>query len=517
MGYPVTPEERMIQVDEKEQIRRAFFLEGKTIREIARERHHSRETVKEALTDSSPPEYSQGPRTYPTMGPYQETIDGWLLDDQKRPRKQRHTAHRIYERLREEHQFQGAESTVRRFVRLRKEILQIGRPDVFIPLEFGPGQDGQADFGEAEVIVAGERLVAQYLVVVLCYSTLPFVMAFPHQRQEAFFEGQVAGFEFFGGAPRRIWYDNLTQAVQRVLKGRNRREQQAFVSLRSRYLFESRFCTPGQGHEKGLVENQVGYVRRNFMVPIPEADTWAELNAQLLARCEREKEHRRRGEQQTIGERWAEEKPFLLPLPPTPFECCTYAPAQANQESLVPFDGNAYSVPTTYGHRRVLVKGFVHRVVITLQGDAIAEHPRCYGQGREILDPLHYLDLLHQRPGAFEHAKAIRRWRPTWPPVYEQYLAELILRLEEPEAVRRFVRVLKLHEDFPAEEIALALERALEVGCFHPDGVHNLLLVQHDPVPPQVLLDLSKRPGLAEFQVLPPDLQLYNRLLAQEK
>jgi transposase len=418
--------------------------------------------------------------------------------------------------LRDEHQFQGAESTVRRFVRLRKEILEIGRPDVFIPLEFGPGQDGQVDFGEAQVIVAGEHLVAQYLLMILGYSTLPFVMAFPHQRQEAFFEGQVAGFSFFGGVPRRLWYDNLTQAVQRVLEGHNRKEQQAFVSLRSRYLFESRFCTPGQGHEKGLVENQVGYVRRNFMVPVPEAATWAELNAQLLARCEQLKEHRRRGEQQTIGERWAEERPSLLPLPAKPFECCVYFPTQANHESLVPFDGNAYSVPTKYGNRKVMVKGFVHRVVISLQDEAIAEHPRCYGKGQEILDPLHYLDLLQQRPRAFEHAKAIRRWRPAWPPVYEQYLTQLRLRHEEPEAVRRFVRVLELHEDFPVEEIAPALWRALELGCFHPDGVRTLLLVQHDPSPVQELLDLSERPGLAGFQVMPPDLEQYNQLLAQE-
>jgi transposase len=507
----------MIQVDEKEQIRRAFFLEGKTIRQIAREQHHSRETVRKALTNSSPTQYySEESRDCPVMGPYQDIVDRWLLDDQKAPRKQRHTARRIYERLREEYLFQGAESTVRRFVRLRKEALQIGGPDVFIPLEFSPGQDGQVDFGEAQVIVAGERLVAQYLLMILGYSTLPFLMAFPHQRQEAFFEGHVAAFQFFGGAPRRLWYDNLPQAVQRVLEGRNRKEQQAFVSLRSHYLFESRFCTPGQGHEKGLVENQVGYVRRNFMVPVPEAATWAELNAQLLACCERLKERQRHGEQQTIGERWLEERPLLLPLPARPFEPCIQFLTKPNSESLVPFDGNTYSVPTRYHNRHVVVKGFVHRVVVSIDGEAIAEHPRCYGKGQDILDPLHYLDLIFQRPRAFEHAKAICRWRPNWPPVYEQYLAQLQLRHEEPEAVRRFVQVLKLHEDFPAAEIALALQRALELGCFHPDGVRTLLLMRDDPTPVHELLDLSERPSLAGFQVLAPDLAQYNQLLAQE-
>lgn len=507
----------MIKVDEKEQMRRAFYIDGQSMRQVARERHRSRDTVKRALLDPSPTEYHlQQPRLCPVMGPYQEIVDRWLLEDQQRPRKQRHTAHRVYERLKDERQFRGAESTVRRFVRLRKAALQIGRPDVFIPLEFGPGQDAQADFGEAVVIIAGERTVAQYLVIILGYSTLAFVMAFPHQRQEAFFEGHGAAFEWFSGVPRRIWYDNLKQAVQRVLEGRNREEQERFVSLRSYYLFESRFCTPGQGHEKGLVENEVGYARRNFMVPLPEADTWAELNAQLRARCEREKERRRRGQQQTIGERWAEEREHLLPLPATPFEGCVYSPAQVNRKSLVSFDGNAYSVPTIYAHRGVLVKGFVHRVCIAYQDEVIAEHPRCYSKGQEIIDPLHYLRLLLQRPGAFEHAKPIRRWRTEWPPVYEHYLAQLRLRLEEREAVRRFVQVLQLHTDFPAQEIAAALERALEVECFHPDGIRNLLLVQHDPPAVQVRLDLSSRPGLSQPQVTPPDLEQYNQLLEQE-
>jgi hypothetical protein len=341
-------------------------------------------------------------------------------------------------------------------------------------------------------------------------------MAFPHQRQEAFFEGHVAAFQWFGGVPRRIWYDNLKPAVQRVLEGRNRQEQEAFISLRSYYLFESRFCTPGQGHEKGLVEALVGQVRRNFMVPQPEADNWAELNAQLLARCEKEKARRRQGEEQPIGERWALEQRHLLPLPATPFEACLYSPAQANRESLVPFDGNAYSVPTSYANQRVLVKAFVHRVVITYQDQVIAEHGRCYAKGQEIIDPLHYLDLLSQRPGAFEHAKPIRQWRSHWPPIYERYLAELRKRLEEPEAVRRFVQVLQLHLSFPAEEIAQVLERALELGCFHPDGVRNLLLIQHDPPPLQARLDLTALAGLPQIQVVAPDLGQYNQLLGQE-
>lgn len=507
----------MIQVDEKEQIRRAFYIEEQSIRQIARERQHSRESVKQALVNPAPTAYhQQQPRPSPITGPFQALIDRWLLEDRQRPRKQRHTAHRIYQRLCDEYQFGGAESTVRRLVRLRKAALQIERPDVFIPLEFAAGQDAQADFGEAQVILAGEPATAQFIVMVLGYSTLPFVMAFPHQRQEALFEGHVAAFEWFGGVPRCIWYDNLKPAVHRVLQGRNRLEQERFISLRSYYLFESRFCTPGQGHEKGLVENQVGYARRNFMVPLPEANSWAELNAQLLARCEQEKEHRRHGQRQTIGDRWVEERPHLLPLPLTPFESCVYAPAKVNQESLVSFDGNLYSVPPVYAHQRVLVKGFVHRVAIAHQDRIVAQHPRCYDRGQEIIDPLHYLGLLLQRPGAFEHAKAVRRWRAEWPPVYEHYLAQLRLRLPEPEAVRRFVRVLQLHQDFTAAEIAAAVQQALQIGCWHPDGVRTLLLVRHDPQVVPTPLDLSRWPDLLAPPMAAPDLSQYNQLLCQE-
>jgi transposase len=263
----------MITVDEKEVLRRKVLVDGLSIREVARQNGCSRDTVKRALVDPAPSVYHMSEtRKCPVMDPFREVIDKWLLGDRDKPVKQRHTAHRIYKRLCEQpYNFQGGEPTVRRFERERKAALGIDQPDAFIPLEFGPGQDAQFDFGEAQVIIAGQQPTAQYMVMTLCYSTLPFVMAFAHQRQEALFEGHVQAFAFMGGVPQRIWYDNLTQAVERVLEGHNRQEQQAFTTLRSHHLFEARFCTLGQGHEKGLVENLVGQTRRNFMVPLPEA------------------------------------------------------------------------------------------------------------------------------------------------------------------------------------------------------------------------------------------------------
>ncbi|MGE5603143.1 MAG: IS21 family transposase [Nitrososphaerales archaeon] len=509
----------MITVEQKEVLRRQVLVDGMSVRGVARLNHCSRETVKQALVDPSPAVYRlKEARKCPVMDPFREIIDEWLLADQDQPRKQRHTAHRIYTRLcAAPYDFMGGEPTVRRFVRERKAVLGLDQPAAFIPLAYGPGQDAQFDFGEAQVVIAGQRLTAQYMVLTLCYSTLPFVMAFPHQRQEALFEGHVAAFEFLGGVPHRIWYDNLTQAVQRILGGHNRLEQQAFIALRSHHLFEARFCNPRQGHEKGLVEALVGHSRRNFMVPVPEAGSWPELNAYLRACCEREKAHRRRGESQTIGERWAAERPALLPLPGTPFESCVAVVGHVNKERLVAFDGNFYSVPLNPVHPRlnVVVKAFVQRVVISCQGQDVAEHPRCYDKGQEVLDPLHYLDLLEQRPRAFEHAKPIRQWRDRWPATYERYLAQLRQRFDEAQAVRRFVQVLQLHREFPAADVERAVQRALEAECFHVDGVRHLLLAPTEPLRPPEPLELAGRPELHQVPVQAPDLARYNRLVAQ--
>lgn len=250
----------MVQVDEKERIRIAHVLQGMSIREIARVMGHSRKTVRKALEDPSPPVYRRTkPPAEPVIGPVKEIIGRWIEEDLDRPKKQRHTAHRIYERLRGEHGFTGAESTVRRYVR----SLRGKKAETFIPLCFDPGQDAQADFGGAAVIMDGREMEIQLFMMRLSYSHRPFVMALPFQKQEAFLAAHVRAFDFFGGVPRRISYDNLTAATARALRGDKRREIDSFVAFRSHYLFASHFCNPGEPHEKGQIENLVGYVRRN--------------------------------------------------------------------------------------------------------------------------------------------------------------------------------------------------------------------------------------------------------------
>src|SRR5712691_11475212 len=244
---------RVLTVDEREQIRRAFFIEGKSLRQISRERHHGRIAIRKALRDPGPATYtSQSLRSRPVLQPFLALIDHWLEEDNTRPPKQRHTAHRIYDRLVTEFAFQGGESTIRQYVREQRPR---GR-EVFIPLEHDPAE-AQADWGEAMVHMKGRLVKANLFCLRLCYSTRFFVKAFPRQSREAFFAGHVASFEAVSGVPRSITYDNLSSAVKKVLSGPRRQEQQEFVAFRSHHLFESVFCRPAEAHEKGLVENLV--------------------------------------------------------------------------------------------------------------------------------------------------------------------------------------------------------------------------------------------------------------------
>jgi len=458
----------MIKVDEREKIRRAYFFEHKSMRRIAREMKHSRTTVQEAIVSAEPKEYAlRQPRAAPVLGPYQARIDELLAESERLPPKQRYTGHKIYEDIYGQG-YRGSESSVRRYIGLQRREKK--KRQVYMPLEFDPGTDAQVDWTEAEAIIAGEQATVQLFLMRLCYSRKLFVRAYPAQKQEAFFEGHVLAFHHFGGIPRRLSYDNLKVAVQYILGGGSRQEQKTFVAFRSHYLFLSHYCTPGQGHEKGRVEKGAGFSRRNFMVPIPRVDSFGELNAHLLVSCladdQRRVDHRR-----DVGAG----KPFLRPLPERDYDFCITKSVVLNPYSQVQFDTNRYSVPTDQAYRHLLLKAYPFRVDIQHMDETIASHPRCYGQEQDIFDPLHYLPVLEQRPGSFEHATPIRRRRKEWPSAYERLLERLQAQEEQNgHGLREFIRILKLHQEHPAALVAQAVEQALEYGCVHADGVHPL-------------------------------------------
>jgi len=459
----------MIQVDEKETIRRLYFIQRHSIREVAKELRHSRRTVKKAITDASVPQYHLTvPRASLVMDPFKAIIERWLAEDKSQPKKQRHTAHRIYTRLVSEHHFTGGERTVRQYVSRLKPKFQ----EMFIPLEFDPGADAQCDWGEAFVYMGDELVPVQVLCMKLSYSGKPFVMAFPTQRQEAFFEGQHQAFNWYQGIPARIGYDNLTLAVQKVLRGRNRQEQQAFIAFRSHYLFQSHFAMPRHPQEQGRVESLVGYMRRNYFVPVPRVKSFGELNWMLLERLREDDRRPAEGKEISIGEAWEQEKGKLLPLPRIPYRCCVCRPLKANHLSMVNFDGNRYSIPVEYGISKLTLQAYVWRVEVACGDRVIASHERCYQKGQDILNIEHYLPLLIQRPGAFPYAKPVRQWK--MPEVYREFL-EALSKRSKGSGVREFLQVLVLGRTYGRENLELAMTQALSENRADAERVRQLV------------------------------------------
>lgn len=496
----------MLRVDQREQIRRAYFIEGRSVRQIARDLHHSRRTIRKALHDAGPPRYTlRTERARPVLDSFRGLVDQWLEEDQARPVKQRHTAHRIYERLVGEYGFGGGESTVRQYVRQQRP----SKREVFIPLDHDPAE-AQADWGEAKVYLDGHLTDVNLFCLRLCYSQRFFIMAFPRQSREAFYEGHVAAFDEFGGAPRAITYDNLSTAVKKVLGGQRREEQQDFIAFRSHYLFESNYCRPGEGHEKGLIENLVGYARRNFLVPLPQVKDYAELNALLVERC-RAGLARRLRDGKTVAGAWEEERGSLLPLPAHAWPCYLLRPAKVSGTCLVSFDGNRYSAPAIYARRKVIVRASVERVEIAIGEKVVASHPRSYERSRDVLDPYHYLPVLLRKPRAFRQARPVRAY--PWPASFRQALAFLEERYPDGRGVKEFVRILDLKEQVGEKRLAEAVDLALRYRCVGVDAVRHLLHQMESPW--QQPLPLAAMPsGLAAVAVPARDLSQYNRLLA---
>lgn len=504
----------MLTDDQREIIRRAYHIDGKSLRQIARELGVSRDAVTKAVRPLpfSLPRPKQS-RPWPVLGHYQTRIDTLIEQSARLPPKQRYTAHRIWEILREEG-FTGSESRLRQYVHERKQALH--PPERFIPLTFEPGQDAQVDWGEAQVILSGRRQTVQLFVMRLCYSRRLFVMAFPSQKRESFFFGHVQAFEHFGGVPARVSYDNLSTAVKSAFEhDKHRREQRPFTIFRSHYLFESHFCTPGQGHEKGGVEHGVGFVRRNFLVPLPEAASFADLNGYLRDACLRDDQRQVAHQPDTIGAMWEAERPLLRPLPPFAFDCCLLTQGRVTPYSQVVFETNRYSVPVHRTQREVTLKAYPFHLDILDRTTLLARHVRCYERDQDVFDPLHYLPLLEQRPGAFDYAQPLRRWREGWPAAYHQMLRELRAKWPDGRGIQEFIRILYLHQEYETAAIEQAVEQALEIGCVHLDGVLHCLQHSTTSTPPTTSQQVIEQRHLQDIGDQPVDLKRYERLLKQ--
>jgi transposase len=501
----------MKKVDDYERIRKAYHIEGLSIREISRRYQHSRRLVRKALEHPIPEKYHLGQaKKAKVLGQYQQRILDLLEESEKLPRKQRYTAHKIYEIV-EKEGYTGCEGNIHNFICRTKKKLEAGK--AYLPLEFDAGKDAQADWGEAVVILAGVEVKVQFFVMRLNYSRVRFVKAYPFQKQEAFLDAHEAGFHFVGGVPHRIAYDNLKTAVFRILEGHNRQEQDAFKAFRSYYLFDSHYCTPAQGHEKGGVESDVGYAQRNFFSPLPRVNDYDELNQLLLERCKQDMDRHIRGQEAPVSELWEVDKVHLLPFPKQDYPACETRPVKANAYSQVVFETNRYSVPHTFAEKQLVLRAFPFKIEVLSLENVIATHRRCFGREQDTFDPLHYLSLLEQRPGAFEHTVPLRQWRKKWPATYEQLLTGLQQSKPEGQGIREFIAILKLHQAHSTDLVEQAVAAAVHTGMLNLDGVMYHLQQLSSPILSTHPLDLSHLPQLADVGCQPVDLQVYNQLL----
>ncbi len=482
----------MFAVEVYAAVRRFVFVEGKSRREAARVFGLSRETVSKMCRFSLPPGYvRQRPAEKPKLGPLIPVIDAILEVDRTAPVKQRHTAKRIFERLRDEHGFAGGYTVVKDYVRIERSR---GR-ETFVPLVHPPGH-AQVDFGEAVGVIGGVRQKIHFFCMDLPQSDACFVKGYPAETTEAFLDGHVSAFTFFGGVPLSILYDNLKIAVAKICGDGKRERTRAFTELVSHYLFKDRFGRPGKGNDKGKVEGLVKYARANFMTPIPVAASFEAFNAMLNERCDaRQSEHAGR-HAETIGERLAADLATIRELPPTPLEPCEKRAARVSSTALVRYRGNDYSVPTAYGFQDVMVKGFVAEVVILCRGEAIARHPRSYGQGVFVFDPLHYLALIETKPNALDQAAPLQGWDL---PEAFQHLRHLLEARMGNRGKREFIQVLRLMEAAPKEIVASAVTDAIQLGAIGFDAVKQMVLARIERRPAR--LDLAAYPYVPQTSV----------------
>ncbi len=498
-----------------EEFRREYEFGVGSVAGVARRFGVHRRLVREALGDAVPHQRAAKERARPKIGPLAEFIDGILEADRRAPRKQRHTARRIWVRIiKERPGVTIVESTVRRYVRERKRVLGLrSNPEVFVPQQYAWGEEAQVDWYEAAVDLDGERQTMQVFAMRSMASGAPFHRSYPRATQQAFLEAHELGFQHLGGVFRRLRYDNLGSAVKKILRGYQREETARFVAFRSHWGFEASFCTPGEGHEKGGVEGEGGFFRRNHFVPVPSVRDLDELNAMLLAGCREDEARVIDGRQQTIGEGLAIERQHLLPLPSEGFDLIEVSFGQIDGLRRVKAKTNAYSAPVAPG-TTVQVKLAPATVEIWHQGRCVARHARSYARHQEILDLDHYLDVLEHKPGAFAGSKPLEQWRRAgrWPASYDQYWQALMERQGRQLGTKAMIELLQLGGRHGHARLRKAIEAALQLGCTDAAAVRHLMtaadLVHQRPA---LLVEIGS--ALSQYERPLPHLCAYDELL----
>jgi transposase len=496
-----------------EQIRRDWRREDLSIRELAERHGVHRRAVRQALASAvPPPRKTYPPRARPAIDPFAAVIDGWLLGDQDAPRKQRHTARRVWQRLVAEHQATVSEVTVSRYVARRRVELGLVHREVSIPQTHLAGAEAEVDFGEFYATVAGVWIKCWMFVMRLSHSGRAFHVAFGTQAQEAFLEGHVLAFEHFGGVPGQVRYDNLKPAVVRVLKGRDRAESERFTALRSHYGFDSFFCRPGieGAHEKGGVEGEIGRFRRRHLVPVPKVESLAALNELISARDLVDDGRVITGRPVTIEAAFTAEAPHLMPLPTEPFDPARHLEARVDNRARVSVRQCFYSVPARYVGRRLPVRLAARTVEIYDGPKLIARHERAVGRYVDVLTLDHYLEVLKTKPGGLPGATALAQARASraFTASHQAYWDAARRARGDAAGTRALIEILLAHRTMAAAVLTAAMDRAVAAGCLDPQLV--LIDARRDTTQVAPVVPIG---ALARYDRPTPSLSDYDDLL----
>jgi len=505
-------------VEQFERIRREHRDEGLSIRALADRHNVHRRTVRRAIADAVPPVRKPSQRQAPVLGPYESTIKRWLIEDLDAPRKQRHTARRIWQRLVEEEGAVVAESSVRNLVaRLRTEISP-GR-QVMVPQTHPPAEEAEVDFGEFTAVIAGVVMKLFMFCLRLSHSGKAVHVAYANQTQESFLDGHVRAFAALGGIPvGMIRYDNLKPAVIRVALGRERFEHPRFVALRSHYGYDSFFCAPGieGAHEKGGVEGEIGRFRRRHLTPVPHVASLAALNEALAAADARDDARRIGARAETVGAAAGRELPLLNPLPGEPFDVSLSLSCRVDAKARICVRQSYYSVPARFAGRRLEARLGATKVVVLDAGRPVAEHTRSLHKGTEDLVLDHYLEVLTRKPGALAGSTALASARATgaFTPAHQRFWDTARRQLGDGPGTRALVGVLLLHRTLPAEAVALGLAAAVTMSNLDADlvAVEARRAMLANPAPQPVRLPPTASQAAA-LERPAPSLTNYDQLL----
>jgi transposase len=499
-------------MDMYEYIRFSHFKLGHSIRKINRQTGLDRKTIRKAVSGAIPEYRLDQPRKKSIIGLYIDNIRTWLMQDKKAPKKQRHTVSRVHDRLKELG-YQGSLTTTNVTVRQLREELDLSRKEVFIPSDPLKREGAEMDWGELYIDLKGIRTKVYLFAIRSKFSGKTFACLYPVMVQGCFFDGHIRAFSYFGGVFDKIIYDNLKLAVKQILKGRERVEQDALIQFRAYYNYEAQFCSPYKGSEKGGVEGIVGYIRRNFLTPIPKASSLEELNDYLLEKCLSRDLKITSGQKISIGELFEQEKAKLLPLPKAVYRNYTLHTAVVDKYLTVRVKRNRYSVPKGFRHKSVVIEVGLDEVRITHDNKLIARHQREYQRERWVVNPWHYLEALQRKPGALQSSRILTEIEQSWHPIFKKIYDLQVKRYGQFEGAKQFIGSLLCFKDRSYEDMIAVLELSMEQKTVTKETVGLIAETTGENIVNIEEAKTKEIPAIANFSIPEADVNRFDILM----